>query len=816
MRPECQKAVEEAIGRDLKEGEAKRIHDRLTTNTRELARRDRDAFASMSLQERLTAAAKLSLEQDMIKATNAASRKALNVVSQTRELAAQNARGKEIGGKTGNSKALIERIQQLDNYVHGVRNEIFGDFVDVMKAADPKFFGLIENKEARDKFVREVYGEDTGDADMKNAAKKYLEVFEKIRQRENAAGADIGKLDYSYLPQPHAKGKIAQVGKDRWVADTMPLMMRDRFVKEDGELMNDVELKEALEYAYDTLATDGSVRREAGKTVMGSRASRYDEAHRVLHFKDADSYLKYMDTYGEGSVFHSLQAHVNAHAKNIGLMEAWGANPTATYRLLKDTAEIEDSKIAGKPVRGVKKFGTTSDMLWDTLNGTTALPVNEALASGAQSVRNYITAVKLQGVMLSSLNDAATWIVAAKHNGLPLGSAFRQAFKSLATNQVEDAARLGLAVEGMTGEMAAWHADNFRQNWSSNLAQATMKLGLVESWTNKLRAGFGLMLSDQLATMRKTGWGALKDLDRARLERSGVTAKDWEIWGKAETQEVRGRDLLTKNTVRNVEGYSKQDINHATAALLGFLDSEGKAAVLAPDLITKAAMQQGTKSGTWGGEFLRSLMLFKSFPLAMVFRHLDRIRMIPSATGKFGYSMGLMTGLTLLGALSIELKDLVQGRNPRDAATGKFWGAAFAQGGGVGIFGDVLYTGMGGNSRTGAPNWANLAGPVIGTGIDALNLSLGNLGKVVRGDDTKFGAESLRFGRSNLPFLNLWYLKSAVDHAGFNDLQETVSPGYLARQRAAAAKDWGATWYWDPQEPLPTSAPSLASVTGNE
>src|SRR6185295_15182540 len=139
-------------------------------------------------------------------------------------------------------------------------------------------------------------------------------------------------------------------------------------------------------------------------------------------------------------------------------------------------------------------------------------------------------------------------------------------------------------------------------------------------------------------------------------------------------------------------------------------------------------------------------------------------------------SLALMTSLTLMGALSIELKDLVSGKNPRDATTPKFWGAAFSQGGGLGIFGDILYTGVGGNSRSGQPNWTNLAGPVAGTAADLANVTLGNLGQAAQGKDTKAAAELLRFARSNTPFLNLWYLKSAIDHAGFNELQDSLSP----------------------------------------
>jgi hypothetical protein len=814
MKTECIKAVEAAIGRVLGAGESERIETRMVQNMRELARTD-EKWAGMSRSQRLVAAAQRLLETDAAAAAKAAQRKALNVAAQVREAEQLKSRAAELGGKNANHRALFERLRQLDNYIAGVRSELFGSVIDALKSAEPRFLQLVENAKAVEAFVREVYGEKTGNAIAEKGAKAYLEANENIRTRENAAGADIGKLDYSYLPQPHDTGAIVKAGKDAWVAKIFPLMTRERFLKEDGSQLNDAELTQFLGHVYDTLSTEGLVRREAGAGGKGSRAARFDDAHRVLHFKDAESYLAYFNEFGKGSVFESIHNHINSHAKNIGMMEAFGSNPASTYRLLKDLAQIEDSRAAGKPVTGVTKFLATPDMVWETINGDTATPVNPRAAAIGRGVRNYLSAVRLGGIMLSSINDAPTWLATARYNGVPLGSALRQFFAAVSSGSiVDDAARLGLAVDSIAGEMQTWHAGNMRQDWTGKLANTTMKLQLVESWTHRLRSGLGLMLQDRLATLKNTDWAALSAFDRDRMKAGGITPKDWQVWQAAKPENIRGRELLTANAIRDVEGFSDAEVNHATGSMLGFIDNEAKTAVLAPDAITRAAVTQGAKAGTSGGELGRSVMLFKSFPLAMMLRNIDRIASIPTVQGKIAYSFALLTTLTLFGALTLELKDLVAGRNPRDATNGKFWGAAFAQGGGLGIFGDVLYTGLGGNSRSGNPNWTNLGGPVLGSAADLANVTLGNVGEKMQGKDTKAAAELLRFTRSNLPFFNLWYLKAGVDHMGFNELQENVSPGYLARQRAAARRDWGTTYWWEPNELEPSNFPEMAEAMG--
>lgn len=817
MKAACITQIEQAIGRALGIGEAKRIEERLNQNLRELSRADKE-FAGLAAADRLKAAAERSLEQDTRTAEKSAQRKALNAAAQTREVTNLETRAQELGGAHPVHTAVFERLRQVDQYVTGVKNELFGNLVDTMKAAAPRFLGLIENRSAVRDFVREIYGEDTENPTAKEGAEAYLETMENIRQRENAAGADIGKLDYGYLPQPHDTGAIVKAGKDQWVTSTLPRLDRSRYVNADGSAMNDTQMVDLLDHAYDTLSTEGIIRREAGAGGQGSRAARFDEAHRTLHFKDPDSYLGYLADFGSGSVFEAIHNHVNGHGKSIGLMESLGSNPNTTYRLMKDTAEIEDSRRSHRPVRGVHSYGATADMVWDVINGTTANPVNPRGAAIGRAVRNWTSATRLGGVMLSSINDAPMWLITAKYNGLPLGKSFRTLFSSLASRgMTEDAARLGLAVESMAGEMQTWHADNMRQDWTGKIANATMKLQLVEGWTHRLRAGIGLLLQDHLATLKRSDWSTLDAFDRDRFKRSGITERDWQVWQVATPENIRNRSLLTAESIRAIPdsaGFSPAEVNNAVARMLGFIDNEAKTAVIAPDVTTRAAITQGTKAGTWGGEIGRSLMLFKSFPLTVIVRNLDRIRSIPTAKGKLAYSVALMTGLTLLGALSVELKDLVQGKNPRDATTGKFWGASFAQGGGLGIFGDILYTGVGGNSRSGQPNWSNLAGPVAGTAADLANVTLGNIGQAAQGKDTKAAAELLRFARSNTPFLNLWYLKAAIDHAGFNDLQDSLSPGYLARQRANARHDWGSTYWWESGEPLPSELPDLSAAAG--
>lgn len=979
MKAECIAEITAAIGRAPTSRELQAIEGDVLSQMRILARTE-PTWGQLTGQQRLQLAGERATADAVMAADKAAERRASNLLAQTREVQRQAERAAVIGGDKAYHAATFERLRQVDDYVAGVRNESLSQLVDAIHAVSPQFLGLMDNPAAVRNFARAVMDGKADTPEIGKAAKAYTDTMETMRLRANAAGADIGKLDYGYLPQPHDVGRVARAGADTWAEAVLPKLDRTRYVGADGTPMGDTEVLAMLRGAWTTIATEGRNQRTAGQSGGGSRASRFDDAHRAIHFKDADSYLDYLSEFGRGSMMQAIHGHVGMMAKNIGLMEEMGANPNSTYRLLKDTAEQRDN------LQGATESFATMDMVWDTLTGTTGQPVSATLAQFWQGVRNVTTAIKLQGVMLSAITDAPLQVIVAKSNGVPLGQAMHSLIRGFGGDVKADAQRLGLGMDEIAGEMARWHQDHLAQGWSSKLANTTMKLTLVEGWTNSLRRGFSLTMSGTLESMRKTDWAGLDDADRNRLQASGVTEADWKVWQLAPATPVKGVPLLTKEGIRAIPvdqldavlggelgrvrgeaqaqidaldarnqqeqdwlakrqaGYQQAQqevaatieqlqrgkvadanavidglqarsellqaqidlahaentragdrqvgslrrriteiearvrdtsravdktvntraealgrtlsahakeladfqkrsdarvkrreavigkigrgvdpaldavretaINRSVARLLGYLDQEARTAVLSPDVMTRAMVQQGTKAGTWGGEALRSVMLFKSFAFGIVDKHLRRLRNIPTAQGKAAYSAAMMTSLTLFGAVALQLKDLVQGKDPRDMTTGKFWTAAFLQGGGLGIFGDVVYTGMGGNARGGQSNWTSLLGPVFGTGADLADLTIGNAYRSAQGKETDFAADAIRFGRNNTPFINLWYLRGAVDHMVLHDLQEQVSPGYLRRLRQRARKDWGQDYWWEPGEAAPERAPDAAAAAG--
>ena len=85
----------------------------------------------------------------------------------------------------------------------------------------------------------------------------------------------------------------------------------------------------------------------------------------------------------------------------------------------------------------------------------------------------------------------------------------------------------------------------------------------------------------------------------------------------------------------------------------------------------------------------------------------------------------------------------------------------------------------------------------------------GNIHQAIRGERTHFGAEAVKYAKGNIPLINLWYTKTALDRFILNDLQEYLSPGYLSRLRETSRKNTGQDYWFAPGSRQPDRAPDM-------
>lgn len=318
--------------------------------------------------------------------------------------------------------------------------------------------GIFTDQELVQKIVRERFGENTGDALAKKISDKMGDVFETMRDRFNRNGGDIGKLDNWGLPQTHNLEKIAKAGKEAWVSKAESLIDTRQYVHENGDYYSQQEIRSLLEYTYDTLSSDGANKIEVGRQATGGGTSKVTNRHsesRVLHFKDAESWLEYQSEFGGMQFVDLVEAHINGLSKDIAMVENLGSNPKTALKILMDAAAKKDWE-KGIEENQTKSSRKRAQVMFDEFSGGNT-PQSQVLANLGIAYRSMNVASMLGGTTIASLADQATIAKTAHVHNLSYRKAFGGLIEQLNPANKADrelAHSLGLATEEMLGSIA--------------------------------------------------------------------------------------------------------------------------------------------------------------------------------------------------------------------------------------------------------------------------------------------------------------------------------------------------------------------------
>ncbi|SEI79149.1 hypothetical protein [Achromobacter sp. NFACC18-2] len=821
MLKKCIDQVNAAAGRTLSQAEIAAIDDRLTGTAQAMARQDRAAWLALTPAQRTLAAAERAMQDARAEARLKLQRQQLQLIKRA-DVDAEIAGIQEMLG-SNRSRATYEHMQGTSSYINGVRDQYWSQLRSLFDAAASsegvsagrralQFLFDVENPQMTRDLAVEVFarGEGgTGNRLAVEAAKAWGTTVETMRQRFNNAGGDVGRLEYGYLPQGSDQGRVLAAGQDAWVQQTLPKLDRSRYVRPDGSLMDDAEMTAFLRATWETLSSGGLNKLEPGGfRGTGARANRGSQT-RQLHWRDGQAYVEYMSEFGQGSMYDAMTSHISGLARDIGLVERYGPNPAHQFRVQADIAERQD----GGPRR---VEWSLLEGHWDVISGNAGAVQNASLARVAADVRNLNVASKLGRAVLASISDIPTYLLTSGYNKLPYWQALKNIGGQFSGETREFLNAHGLIAESLVSDLNRFSGDHIRNNWSGKIANSVMKLSLMNAWTDGLRRAFQMTMMGGLGKMSGKDWGALTEWDRAHMARKGITEDDWAVLRQVQPTEYRGQKYLTPESIMATGADNAPQL---VSKVLGLIRDESEYAVLNPNLATRTlASGGGQQAGTVGGELSRAVMQFKSFPLAMIFRHFRRmidaprgLDGAPAVANRLAYGASLMLGTTIAGGIAFQIKEMLSGRDPLAVNSGRFWSEALLQGGGLSIVGDMLFQ----DPRETPGGFAasvggTVLGPSAGTMFDVVGLGVENAWRAASGDDLNLGAGAARTVRGTLPYQNLWWLSGAIDHTFFHALQENLSPGYLSRVERRASRQHDQDYWWQLGPGLPERGPDLS------
>lgn len=824
MKEQCKQAVAKALGKaTLSQQEATDIENRIKDAMTALAKKDIQNWRNLSDTDKLTEAGKFVAQdiQDQLKRKHKIA--ALDILTQSKNLALLDhptLPASEVVDRLVAPHGDMSGIQSLDSKSRAIASLYRGDLTELYTSVKGGL-GVFTDKELVNKIVRERFGESTGDATAKSISDKMGEVFETMRERFNRSGGDIGKLDDWGLPQAHSLEKIVKAGKQAWVEQAERLIDTSKYVHEDGTYYSQQEIRELLEYSFDTLSTNGANKTEIGRQSFGGNTkvtSRHSES-RVLHFKDAESWLEYQADFGGLPFVDLVEAHINGLSKDIAIVENLGSNPKNAMRILMDAADKKDRE-SKKVTTNENKTIKRAQVMFDEFMGLNT-PQSEVLANLGLAYRSLNVASMLGGTTLASVTDQAMIAKTASIHNIAYRKTFGELLTQLNPKNKEDrelAHSLGLATEEMLGSIARWSDDGLTSvhgksqtlaRVSSGVASQVMRISGLNALTAASKVGFTKMLMEKYGRLSRTkSWQDLSEIDRELLEKTGLSERAWEVMRLAEPViDRKGNQLMSARSIYEIPddkltafGDPKQVKDEiATQFQAHLLDEQGMAVVEA-GLRERTFMSAGQRKGTVTGEIFKSMLQFKSFPAAFLMRHGSRALSMEKGTSKAAYGASIFAMTTLLGALVVQLKELANGNDPQTMwdsedpqKTMNFLTRSAVQGGGLSILGDIL---VAGTDTSGRSTSDFLVGPFGSDAKAVLGLTVGNLTQYYEGKDTNAPNEAFKLVKNKIPAQNLWYTKAATNRLVFDELQDIVAPGYREKLLRKAEREQGRTRWW--------------------
>jgi len=823
MKDQCKAAVAKALGKTtLNAQEALDIENRIKDAMKNLARKDIQNWRNLSDADKLTEAGKqVAIDiQEQLKHKHKIA--AQDILTQSKNLAM-------LDHPTLSSSEVVDRmvaphgdmsgIQSIDSKARGIAAIYRGDLVEFYTNIKGGL-GIFTDKDLVQKIVRERFNDSTGDVLAKQISDKMGEVLESMRQRFNRSGGDIGKLDNFGLPQTHNLEKIAVAGKETWMNDVLPDQDRSMFVHEDGRQYSDDELRALLDYSFDTLTSDGANKTEVGRQSFGGNSkvtSRHSES-RVLHFKDADAWMRYQEKYGGMQFVDLIEAHIGGLSKDIALVENLGSNPKGSMKILMDAAAKKDWE-KGIDVGTSSKSRKRAQTMFDEFMGGNT-PQSEVLANLGLAYRSINVASMLGGTTLSSVTDQAMIAKTASVHNIGYWKTFGELITHLNPANKEDrklAHSLGLATQEMLGSIARWADDGLTSvhgkseavaRTSSSLATQVLRASGLNALTAASKVGFTKILMDKYGTLTRTkNWNDLDALDRELLEGTGLSERAWEVMRLAEPVVDRnGNQLMSARSIYEIPddkltafGDPKKVKDEIASQFQAHLLDEQGMAVIEAGLRERTMLQIGQK-GTPGGEIWRSMTQFKSFPTAFLMRHGSRAMSLDKGTSKAAYLASLFAMTTLLGALVVQLKELASGNDPQimyneddPQKAINFFTRSAVQGGGLSFIGDILVAGQ---DTTGRGLDSFMVGPFGNDVKTVAGLTVGNFTQYYEGKDTNAANEAFKALKGKTPAQNLWYTKAATNRMIFDEMQDMIAPGYREKLLRKAERQHDRTRFW--------------------
>ena len=719
--------------------------------------------------------------------------------------------------------AIDESMKRFDSNLHSsymaARHLAMSRFSDGLRANRQTITGREGRAEQLD-LLKEVFGEDTGLASAKLIAQQWKEAAESLRLRANAAGMAIPSRKDWHLPQTHNSTLVREAGVREWIEFLDDKLDLAKMIDEKtGRAFTKFELDDVLGEVHETIATDGLNKIKPGQTGQPASLANRRMDHRFLVFKDADSWMQYQERFGDPDVFNTMMSHIDSMSKDIALLETFGPNPRHTIEALN----IEAQRIANADGRMAQAALTADKFQFETMlelfTGEGNIPARAWLANTGGTIRNTLQASLLGGVPVIAIpGDLGTSRMAARAAGIPVNRIIRRAFSQFiaplsAQEKAQFAVKLGLGADNwmsIASSQARFFGEVSGPEITQQISDKVLRGVGLSHWTQAARQTFGIEFLGWLGDQAGKKFDGLPKTTRNTLEKYGIGSDRWDIIRNSKLEDYKGNKFVRPTNIEDRTDLKPGLGREIATQILTMIEQETTQAVPQATLRSRAFLRGGSKKGTIAGEIIEGFAQFKSFPTTIIQNNMLRYMTLEGWGNKIQYGLDFFVTMTVAGALGLQGREMLKGRDPLDMLDKEFWGKAMMTGGGLGILGDFMFSNR---NEYGQGLGQTIAGPQIQMINDFLGLTVGNALQLAAGEDTNFGREAATFAKRYTPGTSAWFARLALERLLWDNLQKMVDPEAdrrFRRYERKRYKEFNQRHWWAPGDSAPERAPEYS------
>ena len=681
--------------------------------------------------------------------------------------------------------------------------------------------------------------------DIKKVAEIMENYSELVRQKLNARGANIEKMWGYVVKQSYDQFNVRAAANrlnKKLEEITVPENLKGKdinylknftawkdfvmqYLDGDRTFANTDDIDVFLLNAYNSIVGNKIQIAEGAGNIFGTKnIAKGANYKRVLHYKSAKDWFAVNEKFGTGSLKETYFSGLMTAGRNMGMIDSLGTKPKQNFEKIRYAVQqrliSEERLAAAESISSYAPFDKYMKVVDGTIHTVEGGTNGFAVAKWSAITRAVTNTAKLGGAVISAAADLGIYGSEMKFQGRSFLGGMFEGFRGLArrknTQDKKDLVEgMGFLADGIIYDVSGRHqvGDNLTKGWTK-IQRTFFKYNLLSWWTNTLKENSMLGMANYYAKQKNLSFDQLNKPLQEFFALYNIDSVKWDVIRKngmakaddgtefinisnldqisdADIKRITGIDNLTKTELQIEKDKFKYSVS-------GILLDRSIYAVIEPDARIKGIMTQGTLAGTGIGEAIRFLGQFKAFPMSVMNKVLGRemafIRKgrrlggLSTEAGRAEIGRGIrgIAALVItsgfMGYMAMTMKDLLKGKEPRDPRNFKTIMAAFLQGGGLGIYGDVLFK----EQRDAGTVIAGLVGPVPVTIADvglAFQYAL-------TGEGGKSAKAAYRAVSQNIPFLNLFYIKIAFDYLIGFQIMETMNPGVLKRVERRMKKDY--------------------------